>query len=772
MSALDHNWATTVIIPVKNGGKVLDECLEAVFSQKSPFPFEVLCIDSGSTDDSVETIKRHGARLHTIPPSEFGHGRTRNLGVSLAQTPFVALITQDAIPADAHWLEELIRPFRYDEHLAGVFGRHLPHHDCRPTERFMLERHFAEFGSDNQTWRVGINPKTWREFEARRGFYTFFSDNNAALRKSVWEKIPYPDVEFMEDQLWATAVLEAGFGKAWAPRSCVRHSHNYDVPTTFKRAFDESRFRRLYQDPPRPWPLSKWLEHARVVSGRDLRRLSFEQKAPLKEKALLVARHHADSLGRFLGDAAPLLPRPVVQTLSQHVALRGVEESTQQAGLLREVQRFSQQTLRAKGIIDGAAELLHHTLHLWRASRNSHFLEAALAFRSATRKKVTAHRWWDAQLFKFLEMPEVPTVKQAHRASNGLHLNWVIPMFGEGGGGHWNIFRMIQLLEKRGIQSRIYVMDADPSTPPGRLRSMVHDWYLPIEASVEPLPMNDVAAADVLIATAWQTAWAVRAMGNARVKAYFVQDYEPLFYPTGVESVLAEQTYGFGFKALTSGAWLRSLMQDKYKMDTASFPLAVDHNIYWRDVSDEESLPKSVFAYIRPHTTRRAFELVALALRDVKKQRPEVEIHTAGAHLPEGLLPFESINHGILKEPQLRKLYSRMSVGVAASLTNYSLLPQEMAACGCPVIDLEGENTRRAYPEGAVILAPRTVEGLTDSILKVLDDEAFRKRQSERGLRYAQGLSWEDAADAVGKALRDWASESETSRAGLQSRAS
>src|SRR5436190_5672624 len=85
-----------VVIPVKNGGARLEECLAAVFHQRFPHPFEVLCVDSGSTDGSLDIIRATRARLLEIPPAEFGHGKTRNFAISKTQAPIVALLTQDA----------------------------------------------------------------------------------------------------------------------------------------------------------------------------------------------------------------------------------------------------------------------------------------------------------------------------------------------------------------------------------------------------------------------------------------------------------------------------------------------------------------------------------------------------------------------------------------------------------------------------------------------------------------------------------------------------
>ena len=69
----------------------------------------------------------------------------------------------------------------------------------------------------------------------------FFSDNNACIRRSVWQEIPYPDVDFAEDQIWAKKIIEAGYSKAYADDACVFHSHNYSLWQYLQRSFDESK---------------------------------------------------------------------------------------------------------------------------------------------------------------------------------------------------------------------------------------------------------------------------------------------------------------------------------------------------------------------------------------------------------------------------------------------------------------------------------------------------------------------------------------------------
>ena len=96
----------SIVIPTKNGGQRLASVLKAIFSQNTRYEYEVICIDSGSTDATLDVIRSFpSCRLVQIAPEDFGHGRTRNLGASLSSGEFVIFVTQDALPASDRWLE-------------------------------------------------------------------------------------------------------------------------------------------------------------------------------------------------------------------------------------------------------------------------------------------------------------------------------------------------------------------------------------------------------------------------------------------------------------------------------------------------------------------------------------------------------------------------------------------------------------------------------------------------------------------------------------------
>lgn len=237
----------TIVIPVKNGGSRLVEVLEAIKNQETEYKYETVIVDSGSTDDSLETAKRYDVILSEIKPSEFGHGKTRNYGASLGTGRYIIFLTQDALPASSSWIDTLIRAMD-ESNAAGGFGRHLPYPECNMMDQKMLFFHFLRFGGEDRLYHeFKLEEKDKKRFEEDDDFeqyMTFFSDNCSILRRSVWEEIPYQDVKFAEDQVWAKEIIERGMTKIYIPTGAVYHSHNYPLQEYRKRYFDD--FKAMY----------------------------------------------------------------------------------------------------------------------------------------------------------------------------------------------------------------------------------------------------------------------------------------------------------------------------------------------------------------------------------------------------------------------------------------------------------------------------------------------------------------------------------------------
>ncbi|MFI2812269.1 glycosyltransferase [Microbulbifer sp. JSM ZJ756] len=234
----------SVVIPTWNGGEVFKRVITALENQKTPWPYEVLVIDSGSKDDTVEFVKsRRGIRLHQIHNSEFQHGRTRNLGISLTEGEYVTVLTQDALPADEYWLYNMVAHLEHFPEAAGAFGKHLAWPEADPFTKRDLTNHFAAFLDHPICVSKETDPVKWESGDLGwRQFLHFYSDNNSCMRRSVWDKIPYPEVKFGEDQAWAWEIIKAGLSKVYACQSVVYHSHDFDEGDVEKRAFEEAEF--------------------------------------------------------------------------------------------------------------------------------------------------------------------------------------------------------------------------------------------------------------------------------------------------------------------------------------------------------------------------------------------------------------------------------------------------------------------------------------------------------------------------------------------------
>lgn len=238
----------SVVIPTRCGGERFARVLEALQRQELENPFEVIVVDSGSTDGTPERAIRAGARLYSIRPEEFGHGRTRNLGVSLAQGRIVAFLTQDAIPAGPLWLKALTAAFA-DEGVAGVFGRQLPD-ATHPMEEFFLDLFYPPAPREES---LAGSRSPQRASSALRDppalLKGFFSNVNSAVHKSVWARYPFEENVLMsEDQYWAWAVLQAGYEIRYEPSAAVWHSHRYGLGQLFRRSFDSGASLRAMGD--------------------------------------------------------------------------------------------------------------------------------------------------------------------------------------------------------------------------------------------------------------------------------------------------------------------------------------------------------------------------------------------------------------------------------------------------------------------------------------------------------------------------------------------
>jgi hypothetical protein len=337
---------------------------------------------------------------------------------------------------------------------------------------------------------------------------------------------------------------------------------------------------------------------------------------------------------------------------------------------------------------------------------------------------------------------------------------WILNPPGESSGGAQTIFRFIRYLEQAGHRATIYLYhSADHPIDAPYLRQLIsaNPSYSDVQAEFRAYsPAVGVAPdTDAIFATGWETAYpAFRDPSRAR-RFYFVQDFEPGFYPVGSENVLAENTYRFGFHGITAGRWLADKLAQDYGMRTSHFGFGADLSEYrYSDAHRREG----IFFYARPVTTRRGFELGVMALQHVAREQPNTPIHLAGWDTSDYDLPFAYEDHGILSVSGLSDLYDRCGVGLVLSLTNMSLLPLELLASGVVPVVNRGPNNDKVVQSDFIRYADPSPHALATAMMEEmarpdLDDHARKAAAS------VAGMSWEQPGrqfvDALVEAMRD-----------------
>jgi rhamnosyltransferase len=299
----------SVVIPTLNAGPEFEELLGKISVQEGDFDHEVLVIDSGSTDGTIELARRYGATVHQISKVEFNHGATRNLGISLARGEYVALTVQDAVPLDERWLAAMVENLERDERVAGVYSRQIPRPDASLLTRAVVNgRRTASLERREQ--HVESQKRYSKMHPRKRRRLATFDDVSSCIRRSVWEGLPYEKTNFGEDLRWSKRVIEAGYKIVYEPRSAVIHSHERGAMYDLRRHYVDQRLSlelfglRLV---PNVLRLLVGIPRSSLDNYRLLRRESSESKLRLT----LLALEHAvlPRVGAYLAGRVPAISR-------------------------------------------------------------------------------------------------------------------------------------------------------------------------------------------------------------------------------------------------------------------------------------------------------------------------------------------------------------------------------------------------------------------------------------------------------------------------------
>ncbi len=694
----------SVVIPVKNGERYLREVLAALQAESVN---EILVIDSGSGDRSVEIARESAANVIEISPCSFGHGRTRNLGAARTSGELICYLTQDATPVPG-WLNAYHEAMELAPDVGAAFGPHLARPDTGPIVARELGDFFATFSRNG------------RPVLQRLGDPTYLSNVNACYARACWEDIRFRDVAYAEDQGFGVDMLAAGWCKVYHPGAGVLHAHDYGWGAFMRRYFDEYRGLREIIGHIEPFGLRQTAGYTMRSVRLDLRwmRERGATDGDLAQWALRSTMHHGGRRAfSALGSRADRLPPIVQRGMSLEGRAEGVSGSAETT-----VQHPTAESPLARGTDIGPA-LDHETY-------------------------AAADEVWRRGPAPLLD----PFRGMADR--DRMRLALIIPAFGRGSGGHSLLFEIFSRLERRGHICSVWVHEYGKDFSrmrPGVIRREIAEFFTPILGPVFN-GFRDWHGADVVMLTGWQTVHPGVLLENCYQRVYIVNDHEPEFHATSAESVLAADTYRYGLPCIAGSPWLRDLLVERYGADAQAFDYGVNHDVYRpRRVQRRDD---TVVYYARHETPRRAVPIGLMALAELHRRRPDVRIALFGSDQAiQTSFPYRHL--GIIAPEQLSWLYSEAAVGLCLSLTNFSLTPKEMMACGLPCVELAGASAESIFgTTGPLELAPLDPVAIADALERLLDDPERWERRSRIGLEYAAAHTWDEATNQVEAALR------------------
>jgi len=334
---------------------------------------------------------------------------------------------------------------------------------------------------------------------------------------------------------------------------------------------------------------------------------------------------------------------------------------------------------------------------------------------------------------------------------------WFVPAFGHVYAGIHTLFRFADLMRRRhGVRSEFVVYDK-PGASPGDFEARVAAVFPSTVGAFRvlsgPEALAELPACDLAIATYWTSAYQVLRHPRAAMRAYFVQDYEPMFFAAGTQWALAEQTYGLGFQGIFNTPGLRDFVKSQHGMDGFAFEPAVDGSLFHAR-RPARGGPVRVFFYGRPGNERNGFELGLAALARLKRELgAAVDIVTAGAEWnPEsyGVRGLVS-NLGVLPAERTAALYRECDVGLCFMFTRHpSYLPLEMMACGVTVVTNDNPANHWLLRDGEnCLLAAPTTSSVLAQLRRAVEDTSLRQRLGVSAAERVRRTTWEQQVDAM-----------------------
>jgi hypothetical protein len=344
--------------------------------------------------------------------------------------------------------------------------------------------------------------------------------------------------------------------------------------------------------------------------------------------------------------------------------------------------------------------------------------------------------------------------KQIYPAKDLCSIAFIVPEISKFSGGHTGILRLGTYLYQMGHKVDYIAINDVPITKMEENANINFPEWKGRILNRESLKKNYY---DIGISTKWNTCYHLIAnQKNFGLKAYFIQDFEPFFYPMSDHYLLSLNTYKMGLKMISLGPWnakmINLFLPDKV-VRYIEFPVELkSYSVESRDIKIVEPLKLAV--YIKRDPKRAPFLLIE-QLKYLKwqleKNNKEVEINFFGIE-KNIKLPLGN-NLGKLNTESLKNLYRNSHFGIVASLTNISYVNYEMIAMGLPVIDFIDGSAPSFFSDDEMIFIEAHPQALYSKIKYYIDNTEKLQNLVKKAQQKLNLITWESQAKRFSELL-------------------
>lgn len=214
----------SVVIRTYNEAQYIGRLIETLRSQTEYGErLEIIVIDSGSTDTTVDIVRKCDVNVISISRHEFNYSKALNLGTEHTKGELIIVISAHSIPLGKGWLLKMVKHFK-DENVAGVYCRQVPWPEADGAETLRIER---TFGANSKVFHTDMSLESMH-----------FSNAASCIRRSVWEKHRFVILPAAEDDEWARWAIKNGYKIVYEADVLVYHSHNESYRSTARRVIE------------------------------------------------------------------------------------------------------------------------------------------------------------------------------------------------------------------------------------------------------------------------------------------------------------------------------------------------------------------------------------------------------------------------------------------------------------------------------------------------------------------------------------------------------